>query len=266
MAGRRVEVGGRVGLLQHRPLEALRGLDGAQAWRGRRSPRRRTAASTRLIVSTTGSPGTTAACPARTAATTAVTSSSGTSGRAASCTSTTSTSSGRAMQRAGDGVLTGVAAGHHDDLRREGLVGEHGGDALRGVLGGGDHDEVDGATGGERTHGVHAASGRRRGAAAPWERRARAARRARRPARGQPCGPRCRSDQSPPVPPCRGGVRARRRGPRRGWPRPCPRWSSRRGRARSPGSGGPWPACASRRPTGRARARGATGRGRPRRP
>ena len=55
----------------------------------------------------------------------------------------------------------------------------------------------------------------------------------------------------------------RTRGPRRGWPRPCPRWCARPGPARRPGSGGPWPASASRRPTARGRARGATGRGRP---
>ena len=82
-----------------------------------------------------------------------------------------------------------------------------------------------------------------------------------------------RMTQAPAHPECDGALgetrlvsAIRRRGPRRGWPRPCPRWCARPGPARRRGSGAPWPASASRRPTGRGHARGATGRGRPRPP
>ena len=56
------------------------------------------------------------------------------------------------------------------------------------------------------------------------------------------------------------------RGPRRGSPRPCPRWCARPERARRPGSAAPSRASASRRRRARGHARGATGRGLPRRP
>ncbi|KFD43495.1 hypothetical protein IU11_10905 [Cellulosimicrobium sp. MM] len=88
----------RVRAGQELALEPLRGLDGAQRApvdrlddglrAGRVFPRPR--APTRLIVSVTGSPGTTAPWPARTAATTRRTSDGGARGRAASWTSTTS--------------------------------------------------------------------------------------------------------------------------------------------------------------------------------
>ena len=71
---------------------------------------------------------------------------------------------------------------------------------------------------------------------------------------------------APRPPATRTTAALRRRGPRRGWPRPCPRSSSRREPARRRGSGGPWRACASRRRTGHGPCPDATGRGRPRPP
>ena len=232
---------------------------GSPAGSGRpRTRARSTGPSSRCRrVSAGGTAGTTACSPARSAATTAANTCGGTNARAASCTSTRSPGGSAARPAATDACRVSPP-GHDHGTRRERAH------LVQGV-GRGDHDDVGPGPRRPAPSRAQTSSGR------PRDLHQRL-----RPAGAQPLAATGRDDDEPDP---RDGNRAHRavcvrrrggtvrtRGPRRGWPRPCPPRSSRPARARRPGSDGPWRACASRRPTGRGPGRGATGRGRPRPP
>ncbi len=175
-------------------------------------------ARTALTVSVTGSAGTTAACPARTACTTRSKTSGGVKARAASCTSTMPTSPGRAPSPARTEATRSSPPATTSTVT----------------------SPVGTSCSTDRTCATPSPSG---GATTTRCRRTdvRSAPSSARQTSGRECGrePTGTSALGRPAPrraPWPAATRTsptfRRRGPRRGWPPPCPRWSSRRARAR----------------------------------